>query len=147
MNDLSPNLSHEAVSYAPAVFADAAGNVFAAAQLLLPRIERGERVDAAALRAIMEAAYSASDTSGAWDWKTSYDACEAATVLFLRRYGKALLRKAGSPAAVLPMLTKIMGLLPTHTRRSTESETYQQFSTPIPLALAAATAAAITPRV
>ena len=145
MNDLSPITAHEAVPFAQAISDAAAGGVFAAAQLLLPRIERGERVDAAVLRAIMEAAYSASDTSGAWDWKTAYDACEAATVLFLRKYGKTLFRKAGSPAAVLPIFTKIVGLLPTHTRRSTESETFQQFSTPIPLALAAATAAAITP--
>ena len=92
----------------------------------------------------METAFGASDTSGAWDWKTAYDACEAATVLFLRKYAKALLRKAGSRAAMLPMLAKIAGLLPTHTRRSEESEALQQFSTPIPLGLAAITAAGIT---
>jgi hypothetical protein len=73
----------------------------------------------------MEAAFGASDASGAWDWKTAYDACEAATVLFLRKYGKALFRKAGSPAAALLLMTRIAGLLPTHTRRSAESETYQ----------------------
>ena len=119
--------------------------IFAAAGLLLPHLERGERVDAATLRAAMETAFGASDTSGAWDWKTAYDACEAATVLFLRKYGKALFRKSGSPAARLVPLTKIAGLLPTHTRRSSESQTFQQFSTPIPLGLAAAHAAAITP--
>ena len=54
------------------------------------------------LRAAMEAAFGASDAAGAWDWKLAYDACEAATVLFLRKYGKALLRKAGSPARALP---------------------------------------------
>ncbi len=37
------------------------------------------------------------------------------------------------------------GLLPTHTRRSEEAQAFQQFSTPIPLGLAAITAAAITP--
>ncbi|BGE86315.1 strawberry notch family protein [Methylosinus sp. 3S-1] len=93
----------------------------------------------------MESAFGASDASGAWDWKMGYDACEAATVLFLRKYGKALFRKAGSPAAALPMLSKIAGLLPTHTRRSEESETFQQFSTPIPLGLAVLAAAAISP--
>ena len=35
------------------------------------------------------------------------------------------------------MLAKIAGLLPTHTRRSEESQTLQQFSTPIPLGFAA----------
>jgi hypothetical protein len=116
-----------------------AGAIFAAAGLLLPHLERGERVDAAALRAAMETAFGASDATGAWDWKTAYDACEAATVLFLRKYGKALFRKAGSPAARLSALSKIAGLLPTHTRRSEESQTFQQFSTPIPLGLVALT--------
>jgi predicted RNA methylase len=46
---------------------------------------------------------------------------------------------------MLPMLAKIAGLLPTHTRRSEESEALQQFSTPIMLGLAANAAAAITP--
>src|SRR5579884_255563 len=124
---------------------DIARCIGAAAHLLIPHLEQGRQVDAAILRAAMEHAFGGSDTSGAWDWKSAYDACEAATVLFLRKYGKALLRKAGSPALALPMLDKIVGLLPTHTRRSIESEAFQQFSTPIPLGLAVATAAAITP--
>ena len=102
--------------------------IFSAAGLLLPRLERGERVDAAALRAAMESAFGASDATGAWDWKTAYDTGEAATVLFLRKYGRALFRKAGSPASRLSALSKIASLLPTHTRRSAESQTFQQFS-------------------
>ena len=43
------------------------------------------------------------------------------------------------------MLAKIASLLPTHTRRSEESQALQQFSTPIPLGVAACAAAAITP--
>ncbi|BCH21540.1 methylase [Mesorhizobium sp. L-8-3] len=125
--------------------ADTAAAILAAAQILLPHIERGQRIDTPALRHAMETAFGASDASGAWTWKTAYEACEAATVLFLRKFGKALLRKAGSPAASLPLLTKIAGLMPTHTRRSAESEAFQQFSTPIPLGLVAATAAGITP--
>ena len=119
--------------------------VHAAALLILPHLERGARVDAVALRDAMEAAFGGSDATGLWDWKTAYEACEVATVLFLRKYGKALFRKAGSPVAALPLLGKIAGLLPTHTRRSQESQALQQFSTPIPLGLVAATAAAITP--
>lgn len=123
---------------------DPSAAIHGAAQILLPHLERGQRIDAATLRTAMEIAFGASDASGAWDWKTAYDTCEAATVMFLRRYGKALFRKAGSPAAALPMLERIVDLLPTHTRRSQESETFQQFSTPVPLGLAALTAAAIT---
>ncbi|MEO5326412.1 strawberry notch family protein [Mesorhizobium sp. CC13] len=125
--------------------ADPAACVRAAALLLLPHLERGARVDAAVLRGAMETAFGASDATGAWDWKLAYEACEAATVLFLRKFGKALLRKAGSPALAPPLLGKISGLLPTHTRRSEESQAFQQFSTPIPLGLVAVAAAAITP--
>ena len=144
MNDPSSTAALPAAPYPSAPSIDAARAVFVVAGLLLPYLERGRPVDAATLRAAMEAAFGASDASGAWDWKTAYDACEAATVLFLRKYGRALFRKAGSPAAALPMLAKVAGLLPTHTRRSAESETFQQFSTPIPLGLAASAAAAIT---
>ncbi|WMT86501.1 strawberry notch family protein [Pelagibacterium sp. 26DY04] len=119
--------------------------ILAAAHLILPHLEQGRRVDAVALRAAMESSFGASDASGAWDWKSAYEACEAATVLFLRKYGKALLRKAGSPALALPMLEKVAALLPTHTRRSEESQSFQQFSTPVPLGLAVAAAARITP--
>ncbi|WP_433951971.1 strawberry notch-like NTP hydrolase domain-containing protein [Brevundimonas diminuta] len=129
----------------PLAASPAPAAIFAAAHSLLPHLERGQPVDAATLRRAMEAAFGASDTSGAWDWKTAYEACEAATVLFLRKYGKAVFRKSGSPAASLPMLTKIASLLPTHTRRSEETQAFQQFSTPVPLGLAALAAAAITP--
>ena len=140
----NPSSSAAARSAAPSL-APASAAIAQAARLLLPDLERGRRIDAGILRAAMEAAFGASDAAGAWDWKTAYDACEAATVLFLRKYGNALFRKAGSPAAALPMLAKIAGLLPTHTRRSEESQALQQFSTPIPLGLAACAAAAITP--
>ncbi|WP_375785133.1 strawberry notch-like NTP hydrolase domain-containing protein [Bradyrhizobium sp. Pha-3] len=115
-----------------------------AARQLLNDLERGRRIDAAVLRRAMEAAFGASDAAGAWNWKTAYDVCEAATVLFLRKFGPAMRAKAGSTAAMLPMLTKIVSCLPTHTRRSEDSQAFQQFSTPIPLGLAACTAAGIT---
>ena len=130
-------------SATPANATPAAG-VAEAARLLLPDLEHGRRIDAATLRAAMERAFGGSDAEGAWDWKTAYDACEAATVLFLRKFGPAIRARAASPAATLPMLAKIAGLLPTHTRRSEESEALQQFSTPIALGLAASTAVAIT---
>jgi hypothetical protein len=130
-------------SAAPSL-APASAAIVQAAQLLLPDLERGRRVDADVLRSAMESAFGASDATGAWDWKTAYDACEAATVLFLRKYGKALLRKSGSPSATLPMLAKVANLLPTHTRRSVESQALQQFSTPVTLGLAACTAAGIS---
>jgi predicted RNA methylase len=53
--------------------------------------------------------------------------------------------RAGSSAALLAMLAKIAALVPSHTRRSEESQALQQFSTPITLGLAASSAAAIAP--
>ncbi|TIP48762.1 MAG: methylase [Mesorhizobium sp.] len=144
MNLLSPTATANAVASAAATV-DPADAVYAAALRLLPHLECGRRVDAIVLRAAMEASFGASDASGAWDWKTAYDVCEAATVLFLRKYGKSLLRKAGSPASALPLFERVADLLPTHTRRSEESQALQQFSTPVTLGLAAVTAAAIGP--
>jgi predicted RNA methylase len=122
-----------------------ASAVVRAARQLLTDLERSHRIDAAVLRGAMEAAFGVSDAAGAWNWKMAYDACEAATVLFLRRYGAAMRAKATSPAAMLPMLMRITSLLPAQTRRSLESESLQQFSTPIGLAFVASRAAAITP--
>jgi predicted RNA methylase len=122
-----------------------ASAVVRAARQLFSDLESSRRIDATTLRNAMEAAFGASDASGAWKWKTAYDACEAATILFLRRYGAGMRVKATSPVAMLPMLAKITNLLPTHTRRSEESEALQQFSTPIGLVFVASEAAAITP--
>ncbi len=127
----------------PAATVTRASPILAVALQLVDHLERGQRIDAAILRAAMEAAFGASDTVGAWDWKAAYEACEVATVLFLRKYGKALFRKAASPTARLSALSKIAGLLPTHTRRSEELQVLQQFSTPAPLGLAAVAAASI----
>jgi len=113
--------------------------------LLLADIERGVRIDASILRTAMNSAFGGSDSEGAWDWKTAYDACEAAQILFLRKFGPAMRSRAGSPALLLAMLAKVASLLPTHMRRSEESQALQQFSTPIGLGFAASVAAAITP--
>jgi predicted RNA methylase len=125
--------------------AAAASAIAQAARLLLSDLEHGRRIDTAGiLRSAMESAFGASDAAGAWHWKSAYDACEAATVLFLRKYGTSMRAKAPSPASMLPKLAKVASLLPTHTRRSEESEALQQFSTPIPLGFVACTAAGIT---
>jgi hypothetical protein len=123
---------------------DRAGNIFAAAGRLLPFIERGRAVSANDLRAIMSEALGGTDAEGFWVWKDAYEACEAAQVLFLKKFGPAIAAQSGSAAATLAMLMKIAELLPTHTRRSEESQALQQLSTPIPLGFVAAHAAAIS---
>jgi predicted RNA methylase len=148
------NLADEPATDAPAGLSpagadakqsDTAKAIFSAAQEFQHHLERGQRVDATVLRAAMNKAFDASDAVGAWGWKLAYEATEAATVLFLRQYGPALINKAGSPEAMLQMLAKIVALLPTQTRRSEDSATFQQFSTPIELGWVAITAAAIQP--
>jgi hypothetical protein len=116
-----------------------------AARQLLTDLERGRRIDAAVLRRAMEAAFGASDATGAWNWKTACDVCEAATVLFLRKFSPAIRTKAGATAAMLPMLARIASCLATPTRGSEDSQTFQQFSAPVPRGLAACSAAGITP--
>ena len=69
----------------------------------------------------MIASFGASDAKGAWDWKTAYEACEAAQILFLRKFGPAMRERAVSPSRNLAMLAKLSALVPTHTRRSEES--------------------------
>jgi predicted RNA methylase len=119
--------------------------LIAAADQLLTQLERGVAIDARALRAAMIASFDASDAEGAWDWKTTYEACEAAQILFLRKFGPAMRDRAASPSRFLAMLTKLAALVPSHTRRSEESQALQQFSTPIALGFVAGAAAAITP--
>jgi P-loop containing NTP hydrolase pore-1/C-terminal domain on Strawberry notch homologue len=123
-----------------------AAAILAVAEALQASLAAGQPIDTGSLRAEMERAFGGSDAAGAWDWKLAYEAGEAALVLFLRKFGRALLARAGSPAAILPVLAKVAGLLPTHTRRSEDMERFQQFSTPLPMGLAALAAAQITPR-
>jgi hypothetical protein len=145
MNDLS------AVTLAAAPFAvpspsTRASRILTVAEALQPDLAQGFQIDAQRLRLELERAFGGSDADGAWDWKLAYEAGEVALVLFLRKFGRALLARAGSPAALLPILAKVTGLLPTHTRRSEEMERFQQFSTPLPMGLAALAAGQITQR-
>ena len=123
--------------------------LLAAARTLLPVLEAGRALDARTLRDAITAAFGASDADGAWLWKDSYEAAEAALVLFLQRYGRAMRREAGAgpggPAAMLRMLETLAALEPSQTRRSEEQLKYQQFSTPLPLAYAALQAAMVRP--
>ena len=123
--------------------ADRAAALFRAGERLLPVLARGEAVDARALRAAMESAFGGSDAAGLWGWKDAYEACEVAQLLFLRKFGPAM--RARTAAAQLAMLAKVAALLPSQTRRSEESQTLQQFSTPTALGFVANIAAGITP--
>ncbi len=122
-----------------------AARLIAAAKALLPVLAAGRALDARTLREVMTRAFEGSDAAGAWAWKDAYEAAEAAVVLFVKRYGRAMRREAGSPARMLAMLEALAALEPSHTRRSEEQVAMQQFSTPLPLAYAALQAAAVRP--
>ena len=124
---------------------DKVSGLFHAATLLAQLLGQGRALDSRALRSAMEAAFGGTDAEGTWVWKDAYEALEAAQVLFLRKFGSAMRTRAGSAAAMVEMLTRLAGRLPSQTRRSEESEHFQQFSTPIALGFVAAEAAALTP--
>ena len=113
---------------APLQCPDTAAAIVIVAQSLQPDLAQGFQIDALRLRLEMERAFGGSDATGAWDWKLAYEAGAVALFLFLRKFGRALLARAGSPAALLPILVKVAGLLPTHTRRSEEMERFQQMA-------------------
>jgi len=119
--------------------------IIAAARDLLGHLAAGRRIDAPAIRTAMQTAFGASDASGAWDWKTAYEAVEIAQLLFLRRYGPALHAKTADPFERLKLVERIARLAPTQTRRSKEMVEYQQFSTPLGLAWVAGFAAQFQP--
>jgi hypothetical protein len=58
-----------------------ASAVVRAARQLFTDLERGRRIDATALRNAMEAAFGASDASGAWNWKTRNKAAATGGIL------------------------------------------------------------------
>jgi predicted RNA methylase len=139
---MTPPISAAALS-APVATPDIFSAIANAAEKLLAPLLQSKPITTDILREAMTAAFKGSDAEGAWDWKTAYDVCEAVQLLFLRRYGAAVRKRATTPATELAMIERIAGLFPTHTRRSEESQALQQFSTPIPLGFVAATAAAI----
>lgn len=118
--------------------------IVAAAHLLVPLLEQGTKIEAHALRDTMRCVFQTNDNEGLWQWKDAYEACEAALVIFLQKYLAAMRESAGAPRNVLPMLRTMADLIPTHTRRSEDSQAFQQFSTPLELAFIAAEAGAIT---
>ncbi len=120
-----------------------ASSIFAAGGVLLPLLESGDTITSGHLRAILTTEFGGSDAEGYWSWKDAYEATEAAQVLFLRKFGSAISSRTNTPAAALSILTRLTARIPTHTRRSEESQRLQQFSTPVPLGYVAARAAGI----
>ena len=115
----------------------------AIARDLLPVLEAGRPIEPPVLRDIAARAFGPSG----WKWRDAYDGVEAALVLFLARHGPAMRRAAGpgGDRAMLDMIARLAALEPSQTARSRHQVALQQFSTPLPLASAAARAADIRP--
>lgn len=144
MNIIPSGVANAAATLlAPTDRASRTGKILLAGNELLPLLEGGRPIGAADLRAILTKSFGGSDAEGFWAWKDAYEATEVAQVLFLRKFGAAIAARANAPQVALAMLTKVASLIPTHTRRSEESQQLQQFSTPMPLAYVAAHAAGI----
>lgn len=124
-------------------FEERARALLTAASSLLPVLGTGQIVESSCLREAMTAAFGGTDAEGAWDWKSAYDACEVAQILFLRRFGPAILSRSGSRSHSLALIERVSALLPTHTRRSETSQALQQYSTPAGLSFVAVVAASI----
>ena len=88
----------------------------------------------------MTAAAGGTDAEGAWSWRRAYDVMQAAALLADRD-----VTCPDNPADRLAALTAASKARPTETRRSETQVRLQQFSTPLPYAYIAATAAAIRP--
>ncbi len=100
---------------------DKVSGLIHAATLLAQLLGQGRAIDTRTLRSAMETAFCGSDAEGAWAWKDAYEACEAAQVMFLRKFGAAMRTRAGAAAAMLDMLIRLPQRLASQTRRSEES--------------------------
>ncbi|MYE02652.1 MAG: methylase, partial [Alphaproteobacteria bacterium] len=122
--------------------ADPGRAVAATARALVPVLESGRRLAAPVVLDAMRDAWRRLDPAGrSWNSKLCYDAAEAATVLFLRRWGCGMREAAATPDPFLAMIERIAALEPTHSHRSEHQVAFDQFSTPLPLACAAFLAA------
>ncbi len=88
----------------------------------------------------MTSVVGGTDAEGAWSWRQAYDLVQAAAILTDRDAGES-----PDPAARLAALEAAAWARPTETRRSEQQIRLQQFSTPQPYAVVAATAAAVRP--
>ena len=103
-------------------------------------IALNQPITRATLNTAMERAFGASDATGAWSQRQSFDALEAAVSLWVMQAPKE-----GDPKTELANIAAMVARLPTQTVRSEEQYALQQFSTPADIAWLAAYLAAIIP--
>jgi hypothetical protein len=124
---------------------DKPANIAAAARALVPHLARSRVLDRRLVSNTLELCFNGSDADGAWTWRDAYDAVEAAIVLQIRRLAPQVGRVEDAPGPIVALLSGLMDLAPTQSRRSEEQIDLDQFSTPPELAALAAAAAQIRP--
>ena len=122
-----------------------AANVLAAARALATQLNRARVLDRRLVAGVMTTTFGGSDAEGAWRWRDAYDAVEAALVLQIRRLAPQVGRLEDAPGEIVALLARLADLGPTHSRRSEEQVTLDQFSTPPPLGALAVLAAQVRP--
>lgn len=119
------------ISFQPSLFEIPTASLLNVATIVSKLLLKGKSVTTGFLGNCMSDEYGKTDAQGGWDWKTAYDGLEMALVLLVRKQFSQL---STNPFKAVQELEKIQNLLPTHTKRSEDTDTYQMFSTPLPLA-------------
>lgn len=102
-----------------------AAHAFAVSDMLLQQIDLGKSVSRADLTIMMAKATGASDSTGAWNLRDAYDACEIAIARHISRNPLPELSRD-----TITRLDAITRLFPTHSYRTEDQVLLQQFSTP-----------------
>lgn len=118
--------------------------LFALAQRTAAEIETHGTLSRQRLHQLVTDQFGADGRHGFCSNRDSFDALEAAQVLFLRDSSSSPLGLS-DPQAILKALITLERSLPTQTYRSEDQIDFQQFSTPVALAWLAALAARIEP--
>ena len=110
-------------------------------------LESGEKLTAQKLFRMADRAYGGTMAEGTYTVKDAYDGMELAVNQYL--LSSELVRKGNASAETakrtLSELEKLLSTLPTQTKRTTEMEQFQQFSTPPNIAYLAAWTANVDP--
>jgi hypothetical protein len=112
----------------------------AAVMAILGDLRLSRTVDRQRLSAVMTDAFDCTDAGGAWSLRDGYDACEAAMAQYLADQNRVggLCWTADACRTQLDKMRKVAALLPTQSNRSETQIAYQQFSTPVEVAMTAA---------
>lgn len=142
MASLAPPVSCETATPTINIPTIVANPRFDVGQSLQATLSAGTRITRQILRPLMEDVYAGSDASGVWDWAEAYACAEVAELIYCQnnfaQTGKTLSGKTLDALDALSAQQPPVGI------RSETVNLLQQFSTPLPIAIAAVIAAQIS---